>query len=247
MKNQSAILTHVGNKRETNQDSVGAYGVGPLSFDRYPHPMLVVADGMGGHRGGETASRMAVKIVGEQYLAQLAGGESPATALRAAVQVANDRISLAGEKDIQLSGMGTTVVAAAFPGSYAYVANAGDSRAYLIRSGRIKQITEDHSKIAELKRMGVSEEQLAGVRRNAITRAVGRREQMKTDIYVEDWRVGDVLLMCSDGLWDMIPDAQILAVASEMAPKEAAKRLIDLALTTEAPDNISVAIAKRTS
>lgn len=143
--------------------------------------------------------------------------------------------------------MGTTVVAATVDEEDIYFVNVGDSRGYFIRDEEITQITEDHSLVAEQVRMGQMTKEQAEMAqgRNVITRAVGRRLELDIDLFVEPWGVGDAFLLCSDGLWGPVTEAQMLAVLMELDPQPAAEKLLQMAMTSQAPDNVSVIIVRR--
>jgi protein phosphatase len=241
--------THQGRQRHTNQDSVGVFQPGKKLFSKHSGlPLFVVADGMGGHRGGAVASRMAVQTVGKAFAAQ-PDSVSPTEALRSAVLQANAAVWRHSEQHKELAGMGTTIVAVTATEESAFLANVGDSRGYYIHNEEMGQVTQDHSLLAEQVRLGtMSEEQAAAspVGRNVITRAVGRREQLEVDLFEQPWEVGDMLLLCSDGLWGPVSEAQILAVLLEFRPQDAVQKLIQMAMTSQAPDNIGTIVVRRT-
>ena len=148
------------------------------------------------------------------------------------------------KEDPALSGMGTTLSVMWMSDHFAYFAHVGDSRVYLLRNGEFRQITEDHSLVAELFRLGqLTKEQAANhPMRNVITRAVGTEEQIDTDLLVEERRKGDLWLICSDGLYGMVPDEQIEATLAAHTPKRAADLLIEMALNAGGRDNVSLVI-----
>jgi protein phosphatase len=238
--------THQGRRRQTNQDTVGVFEPRGF-FKRGSHwPLLVVADGMGGHRGGAVASHLAVQSAGKAY--QKASKTVPAEELLVSVvMAANQSVRDKSIRTPSLQGMGTTVVAAIIEGDSVHVANVGDSRAYMIRGEEIEQITDDHSLIAEQVRVGVltKEQAAVAVGRNVITRALGRRETLEVDVFTVDWQEGDVLVLCSDGLWGQVSDGQIVAVVAEMEAQPAVEQLTRLALRSHAPDNIGVVVVRR--
>ena len=200
----SCCVTDVGQKRTTNQDFVFASDtpVGPL-----PN-LLIVADGMGGHQAGDMASRYAAEVIVSHI--KRSRERNPIRVLRSAIETANERVLEKAAENEELSGMGTTVVAATVVENYLYVANVGDSRLYLIRD-HIRQITRDHSLVGEMVRAGeLSPEQARNhPNKNIITRAVGAGQKLEIDFFDEDLRKGDILLLCSDGLSNMVEDEEI--------------------------------------
>jgi len=238
--------THQGRRRTTNQDTVGIFEARGLFRQRYEWPFMVVADGMGGHRGGAVASHIAVQAAGKTY--QRATKSTAADeVLLAAVMAANQAVVDKATNTPALDGMGTTIVAALIDGDTVHIANVGDSRGYVIRGEEIEQITDDHSLIADQVRAGViSKEQAAvAIGRNVITRALGRHEALEVDIFSVDWQIGDVLVLCTDGLWGQVADLQILTVVQELDVQAAVEQLTQLALRSQAPDNVGVIVARR--
>jgi serine/threonine protein phosphatase PrpC len=236
--------THVGRLRNINQDSF------VLLPDRN---LWVVADGMGGHQGGEVASQLAVETLQVSYQ------EPGAASLLDAIAVANHRIRNAGEADPDLRGMGTTVVAAALvpsePGPdddpdaperfHLLVANVGDSRGYLFRAGELTQLTEDHSVVADLVREGriTAAEAEVHPQRNIVTRVLGIYETVEVDLWPVDAVSGDRCLLCSDGLFNEVGADQITAVLRRLDdPQEVADELVRLANEGGGRDNITVVV-----
>ena len=242
---RAGAATHVGRLRTINQD---AYVLLP---DR---DLFVVADGMGGHQGGEVASKLAIETL------QVAYRDATAEALADAIAVANHRIRNEGESDPNLRGMGTTVVALALmpeepdpdaPGSddepleHLVIANVGDSRAYLYRDGGLVQLTEDHSVVADLVRDGriTAEEAEVHPQRNIVTRVLGVYETIDVDLWPVDPVTGDRLLLCSDGLFNEVGTDQITSVLRRLDdPTEAAAELVRLANEGGGRDNITVVL-----
>lgn len=240
MKLQTAYASHRGRVREINQDAVAVFRAQKGLFGRKPR-LMILADGMGGHLGGEVASRMAIRTVKHVFYREFKrSGIAPA--LEKAIQAANDAIRDRSEKDESLHGMGTTVVAGVIRPEHVVIASVGDSRAYLMRGEAIRQVTQDHSAAAEQARRG---EPALSIGRNVLSRAVGRRDSLEVDVFTEPWEPGDTLLMCSDGLWGQVSDAQIAAVVAEMPPREAVPKLVQMAMIAQAPDNISVIVVRR--
>ena len=224
-------LTDVGRVRSSNQDAI-------IQGER----LFGVADGMGGHKGGETASAGA-----RDGLLELLEDKSPALdALRDAVTEVNGRLFRQQQGDERLSGMGTTLTALWVSEHYVYIGHVGDSRAYLLREGKLRQMTSDHSLVAELVRSGVlTPEQAEGhPMRNVITRAVGTEETVEVDLLVEERRAGDLWLVCSDGLYGMVPDSAMEAILTINTPQEASKLLLDAALAAGGHDNVTVVLVQ---
>lgn len=199
--------TDIGRRRSINQDF--------LLMDS-KNGLFIVADGMGGHKGGEVASRLATQTLQREVLEHLeAEGPnfSPMEALRSGFQEATRVVYLEANKpgDDSLQGMGTTMVAAFVYQQRIYLANVGDSRAYLFRQGNLWRMTEDHSLVNEQLRSGIIlEEDLETVKgKNVITRSVGFAPEVSVDLFFRDLVVGEKFLLCSDGLYGMIPDRWI--------------------------------------
>ena len=232
--------TDIGKKRNLNQDAVytSERPVGKL-----PN-LFLVADGMGGHNAGDYASRRAVETIVEHI--EGATEENPAEILGNAIAAANTRVRREAEENPERKGMGTTVVAACCDGKALHVANVGDSRLYLIDQG-IEQITRDHSLVEEMIRMGEIQRKDAKSHpdRNVITRAVGVHVPVRVDFFDVKLEKGDKLLLCSDGLTNMVEDEDILQLVKKSASlKEAAERLVTEANKNGGKDNISVVLAE---
>jgi PPM family protein phosphatase len=233
-----ASLSDTGRQRANNQDSYGE-GRAP-SGARW----IMVADGMGGHAGGATASRVAVETVSSVVASS---HDAPDVALRAALEAANRVVHDEAQRNEQLAGMGTTGVAALFSADgLAFVANVGDSRAYRMRDGTLEQITLDHSLVAELHRRGMitEEEALVHPRRNEVLRSLGVEPDVVVDLHRVDLQPGDQLLLCSDGLSGVLRDTEIAAVMHRESPARAVRVLVDLANSRGGPDNVTVQIAR---
>lgn len=222
------------------------------------HPDLhlyIVADGMGGHVAGGLASRMAVTTIEEvvQRLtadpdATLEGDEFAFRPgdykgmMRYAIQTASHRIYAKAREDPQLKGMGTTTVALLVREGKVYLANVGDSRGYLIRGGQIKQVTVDHSLVGEQMRAGMLSESDARSHRlkNIITRSVGFQDAVEIDVEARPLRAGDLYLLCTDGLTNMVEDQELFSVVTHNTMKDACQQLVDLANERGGDDNITV-------
>ena len=235
--------TDVGLKRNSNQDFVYA---SDQKVGRLPS-LLIVADGMGGHAAGDLASRVCV----ETAVSSIEGSGQTETipSLAEAVQKANRAVLKKAAEKPEYAGMGTTIVAAVIDGNTLYVANVGDSRLYLIDDDRIDQITLDHSLVAEMVRSGrISPEQMRNhPEKNIITRAVGGEENVEVDFFDVGLHKGDVVLLCSDGLTNMVEDEQIFRIVRrEKTLRDAGQKLISAANSAGGRDNISVVLARLT-
>ena len=227
-------VTDAGKVRQNNEDAL-------LVGEGEDETLFVVADGIGGFEAGEVASSLAVEVLKDLR---------PDRSFETAIAEANRRILAAGRGDEKLSGMGTTVVAIRFGGTQqeplAEVAHVGDSRAYLVRGGEMNPITEDHSLVAELVRSGdLTRDQAAEhPQKNLITRALGADEDVAVDTTVLPIEANDRVLLCSDGLSDMIPETRIseLLLDSPEDPERAARDLLAAALDAGGNDNITVIV-----
>lgn len=238
---KSYSITDVGQKRTVNQDFVftSETPVGNL-----PN-LFVVADGMGGHNAGDFASSYAVEVL----LSTIREDENsnPVKIIRAAIETANTQLLREASDNEAMSGMGTTMVLVTIVGHYAYVANVGDSRLYLIDENKISQITKDHSLVEEMVRMGeISRDDARNhPDKNIITRALGAGRDVDVDFFDVRLTPGDILLLCSDGLSNMVPDEDIRQVilTSEML-EEAGRRLVSMANDNGGRDNIAVVLVE---
>lgn len=221
-------LSDPGRRRRRNED---AYVISP--------PLFAVADGMGGAQAGELASRIAVEAIGEQ--AGVRGEERVTTLIREA----NRRIFARSSEDAAASGMGTTMTAALVgDDGRVTIGHVGDSRAYLLRAGRLDQLTEDHSLVAELVRTGrlSPDEAERHPQRSVITRALGTDPEVDVDIFTVEAEAGDLFLLCSDGLTSMVGDDEILTTLEEARDdlEQAALGLVRKANRGGGEDNITV-------
>lgn len=231
--------TDIGRKRNINQDSVSAWNVPIGSLPN----LFVVADGMGGHKAGDYASKYAVDAIGREV--ELDEGVEPVKILTNAIECANAEI-FEKAKEEDYAGMGTTVVASTVIDSILYVANVGDSRLYLIRDD-IKQITRDHSLVEEMVRAGEINREDARFHpdKNIITRAVGADRNVLVDFFEVDLCQGDVILMCSDGLSNMLSDDEILTIVKKQKNvSDMADELVRMANHNGGKDNIGVVLVR---
>ncbi len=248
MKFKGASLSHIGLYRETNEDSYCQFEPDDEALRSKRGVIFIVADGMGGHQGGEVASKLAVDSIKEYYYA--APESDPLEALKAAFQTANKIIFDASLEDASLFGMGTTCTAMALIGSNAYFSHIGDSRAYVCRNGDIEQLTRDHTLVEDMVQSGLlsSEEARFHPKKNVITKSLGTHEEAETDTPASPFPVkrNDVFLLCSDGLTSFVRDDEIKLVLETNEPEEAAKVLINRANNLGGRDNITVQIVKIT-
>ncbi len=238
------LRTDVGLVRAENQD-FAAYTTS--REERESHPggrLLIVADGMGGHRGGATASRLATEVVKRQYLESET--TDPAAALRSALTRANARIHAEAQSNADLRGMGTTTSALVLRNDRAWFAHVGDSRIYRVRGGAIEQLTEDHSLVASMVREGLltTKEAENHPRRNVLQRSMGVAEEVEIDIRGPfELQVRDLFILCSDGLHGVVKESEMQEYA-DLPLDEAADRYVKLALERGAPDNVTVLLAR---
>lgn len=235
---RSYALTDIGQKRQLNQDYIyhSETPVGNL-----PN-VFIVADGMGGHNAGDYASRLAVETVVEEIGASFE--KNAVKILNNAIRRANEQLRKRAREDKALSGMGTTIVAATCIGRYLEVANVGDSRLYVI-SDEIRQITEDHSLVEEMVRMGGLDKEAARNHpdKNIITRAVGARRDVEVDFFNVELQTGDLVLLCSDGLTNMVDDEMICRILKgDGNLEDRVEELMRTANQNGGKDNISVIV-----
>ncbi len=229
-----AYRTHIGLVRASNQDALLLV---PGKYDLYG-----VADGMGGHKAGDIASLMAVTLL-RRFLTDVRPSEER---FRRGISDANLMIYEEQLYRPDLSGMGTTLTAIWEDKKRVLLGHVGDSRAYLLRDGKLSQVSQDHSMVAELVRDGLltPEEAARHPYRNIITRALGTDESVKVDVTAIDRRLGDIYLICSDGLSEYVKEDQMLEILSERELEDAAEYLLSLALEGGGRDNISLVIAE---
>ncbi len=259
MKIEGFGLTDIGKKRKLNEDSFGFFPENGL---------YVVADGMGGHAGGEIASRLAVDSV-EEFI-KLSANRDDITwpfeideskskdenRLNVAIRLANSRIFQEALINKKLNGMGTTIVAALFSVRQAhdvaesnlYISHVGDSRAYLIKNDNIKQLTDDHSVVYEQMRLGVLSKEDAKTHslRNVLTKALGTEPDIKIDMRAEKAEAGNIYLFCTDGLTNMLADEEIQNIVKDNSnnTENACRELLSAANKNGGIDNITVIILK---
>lgn len=251
MKVTYQALTDVGRKRKGNEDSL---------FVNAEQKLFVVADGMGGHAAGEIASSTAVQAVAE-FVALTAKetditwpwGVDPnlslvANRLKTAVRFGNQKVLDLSLTQADYEGMATTIVGVLFEDKTAHIAHVGDSRLYLINGSGITQVTTDHSWVLEQVALGVltHEQARSHPLRNVVTRAIGAAPDLNVDVTAHEMAVGDVLLLCSDGLSGMVVDSDLERIVKAHAdPKKAAEQLVSEANAKGGEDNITVLLVKR--
>lgn len=235
MKLKVSAITDIGLKRENNQDH--------FMVDE-ELGLFIVADGMGGHLGGEVASKLAVQSVKQVVRDSFEKDKtiSPYDLLQKAYSEASHHIYRKSEEDVNLKGMGTTAVTGLIRGKTLYIGNVGDSRSYLIHPPHIWQITDDHSLLNEQIRAGlVKPEHAANFQaKNVITRSVGFEEYVTVDVIERKLEEGDYILMCSDGLSGLVSDARICDVCLTLPFNEVVPRLVEEAKRNGGDDNITV-------
>ncbi len=232
--------TDIGAKRQTNQDYIfcSMQPVGSL-----PN-LFIVADGMGGHKAGDLASRYTV----EKFLDSVRGSEAenPISIIEEAVRYANLALMDKAKESIDYEGMGTTLVVATFIDKSLYIANVGDSRLYIVNN-EIQQITRDHSLVEEMINLGEIDRKNARTheKKNIITRAIGVDSEVVADFFEVEYSKGDIILMCSDGLSNMIEDEDMKIIINEGNNlSEIANKLIEVANNNGGKDNISVVLVE---
>src|SRR5690554_2047957 len=241
----SSGATDIGQKRKTNQDAICLYP---------KRHFYAVADGMGGHNGGDIASQMSAKLLPE-FVEKNSDKMSAKELLADSIKQVNRRIYDHGKEREELKGMGTTVCGLIFDGPTVNIANVGDSRAYLVSKGKIYQMTRDHSLVQEKLNMGLYDRE--GARRdpqkNVLIRTVGFEEDVEVDVYHYKVSRNDIFLLCSDGLHGKVSDEDIVFIVNNLIPDPAlagqkqldatVKELIDQANANGGQDNISVVMA----
>jgi serine/threonine protein phosphatase PrpC len=258
LKPSHGQATHPGQEHERNEDAVVTFTYDKEQDGRtVPIGFYLVADGMGGHDAGDLASRTVNQVVTERIIQiqvlpdlrkstrKLTQENMPARILGEAIEKANEAIVAHGQK--AGSNLGSTVTSALIIGDVATVANVGDSRTYLLRDGRLEQITQDHSLVARLVDAGVitPEEVRSHPQRNQIYRCLGYKPAVEVDTFTVQLQQDDRLILCSDGLWEMVPDAEIQRIVEgARSPQRASDELIEAANRAGGKDNIAVIVVE---
>jgi len=238
----SAIRSDPGRVRSNNEDAVGGFEPADRALRAERGCLYVVADGMGGHAAGEVASNYAVAAILREYFMQPWEGMEPS--LRAAIAAANTAIHEESDAPGEHQGMGSTVVAAAVLGDRAVIANVGDSRAYLLHDGQLRQVSLDHSWVAERVAIGLltPEEAAAHPGKNVLTRNLGFSPQAEPSVAEIAVQAGDRLLLCSDGLSGPLTEEKLHELLGAGDAEQAAAALIAAANEAGGPDNIGVVV-----
>lgn len=237
-----------GRKRKVNQDSADI--LLPINGDQLP-PLMILADGMGGHQGGETASRLVIEAFTGVYHQSSEGIDLEKILIRC-VNEAHKRVKEKAKQDDKLMGMGSTVVAAFVGSNKAHIVNVGDSRAYLLREGKAIQISRDQTVVADEMRAGrlTPEQAFNHPKKNVLSMAINAKRPSVTPILSSiEFSLNDILLLCSDGLWGMMPprmlESMLWAAGNEFEPQEATEKLAAFANQRGGTDNISILIVSR--
>ncbi len=244
-----ANLTDVGCQRENNEDYYCYWEPeGEQEFVQKGR-LAIIADGMGGNEGGEVASRLAVEIVRQTYLNS--SEDDPQAALLAGFQAAHEAIQQTARDTPRLEGMGTTCTAIVLAGDRLHFAHVGDSRLYLLRNSSISCVTKDHSYVDQLVESGIisPKEARNHPQRHILTAALGVAGEVRVEVPEEPLLLerGDVLLLCTDGLYGVVSDEELLEVLSSHAPAEACRELVRIAKAHGGPDNITVQVLRITA
>jgi PPM family protein phosphatase len=231
--------SHQGRVRTSNEDSYAANA---------KHKIFVVADGMGGHAAGEIASQIAASTVEELVASRQYSDDPLEDTLRFAAQEANSRIYETQRRRAEFAGMGSTLTILSFRDGMYFIAHVGDSRAYLLREGVIEQLTRDHSLVWHLFESGVlrKDELSSHPQKNLITRSIGPHPQVEIDLERGEAREGDIYLLCSDGLTDVLSDEDIRNILSNPGKHtpQLGEELVNAANRGGGPDNITVVVVK---
>lgn len=235
--------TDIGRKRQLNQDYVFS-SAKPLG--NMPN-LFIVADGMGGHNAGDYASKCTTETVVNEI--QNSFEKNPTIIIKKAIKTANGKIRKEASEHENLFGMGTTLVIATIIGKYLQVSNIGDSRLYLLNKDGLRQVTEDHSLVEEMIRLGGLSREDARLHpdKNIITRAIGAKDEVEADFFTEELEAGDIVLMCSDGLTNMLEDKEIEAILLNPEKEELIQKgdaLIKAANENGGKDNIAVVLVR---
>lgn len=242
-----AMLTHVGRVRSTNEDVVMFVAPGDGMPEKEAGFLALVADGMGGHAAGEVASALAADVIRRTVYSLR---DLPQKVLQIAFEAANRAIIEHGAANPGTKGMGTTCTVLLICNDYLWLGHVGDSRAYLLRDGTLKQLSDDQTLHAQLIRDGIMTEAEAAKSPggNYILQALGAREIILPSISAqgEQLKAGDLLLLCSDGLYNLVTDIEITTIMCANDPQEACRELIETALAAGGFDNISAGVFKIT-
>jgi PPM family protein phosphatase len=241
-----AGLSDVGCQRTNNEDRYSYWEPDDDQQFLLKGRLAIVADGMGGYEGGQEASRIAVEVIEQVYASAVAG--DPRSWLISGLQAAHTRIQDYAAKYPDLHGMGTTCTAMVLLDHRLYYAHVGDSRLYLIRDSSISRLTHDHSYVTRLVDNGIirAEEAESHPQRHILTAALGAGNGVTPDSPVEPFSLqsGDVLVLCTDGLWGLLGDNDILEIAARKSIEEVSQALVETAKKRGGPDNITVQVLR---
>jgi len=239
-----AQLTDVGRKRPHNEDNMAYVIPKDEQVLTNKGALFIVADGMGGHAAGEVASEIAVDTVSSAYYQDESNDID--VSLMNAIKRANALIHQRAAENMMRSGMGTTCVAAVLRSEKAYIANVGDSRAYMVRHGQSRQISQDHSWVEEQVRAGLltKDQARSHAQRNVITRSLGTQSEVEVDVFSETLGVGDTLVLCSDGLSGYITEDDLRTIITQYPPRESVYHLVERANENGGPDNITAIVIR---
>jgi len=240
-----ALRTDIGRIRANNEDSMISVVPQDPQIMTKRGALFVVADGMGGHEKGEVASEITTKAVSTAYYQD--ESDDIAAALSRAVKHANASVCQRIEQDGEVDNpMGSTCIAAVLQGDSVHVANVGDSRVYIVRQGQVKQVSQDHSWVNEQVRSGALtlEQARAMGKNNLITRCLGTRAEVDVDLFTEQVQAGDVLVLCTDGLTNLVSDDEIGTIVEQYDSQESTHRLIECANERGGPDNITAIVVR---
>lgn len=241
----SSGITHIGMKRKTNQDSI---------YMNRERNFFVVADGMGGHNGGDIASAIAVKVAPEKLYASLDSNKPVPKSLHNSITAANRAIYEKGQSDKLLEGMGTTIVSLYFSGNSVYIGNVGDSRAYLVNNSDLYQLSKDHSFVQEKLSLGLytREEAAKDPHKNVLSRTVGYEPYVQSEVFNYKVHRNDILFICSDGLHGKVSDEDMRYLVNKHIPNPSVctqeqldgltQSFVDQANANGGNDNISVIV-----
>ena len=241
-----SVRTNIGKMRTVNQDTVfcSTDSVGPLSN------LFIVADGMGGHNGGEIASQVAINRFCDHIRTSETTADGVLDLLTSAAHAANLGVLAKAKTDPELAGMGTTLTACNINcddnnNTKCHIIHLGDSRAYVITPDKIEQLTHDHSYVNEMVKAGqlTQNEAREHPKRNVLTKVIGINPEISADGYIRDIQPGSIILLCSDGLYNMVPEDEIKKLI-EQNPDEPAKALVSAANDGGGTDNISAVVIK---
>ena len=234
-------ITHQGMVRINNEDSISI-------LDELG--VVILADGMGGHQAGEVASSMAVEMI-KQYFSEIVGNPNvvpDGDNMLESIELANTAVFELSQQRPECAGMGTTIVVCCFVGGKVIAGHVGDSRLYRLRDSRLEQVTQDHSVVQELVSRGFmsKEEANNSMNKNLVTKALGIEASVEADLNEQEYQSGDVFLLCSDGLSDVVTDAEIenTLVENQQDIGATAQALVDQANAAGGPDNISVILVR---